>query len=84
MKFLTGYYNRGSGKKKWNVLESVFILIVIVAAMSAAVPNFEVHRVLVGQREYQQEQIISLANIGIGGIFKVDLNTARANLECTQ
>jgi cell division protein FtsQ len=85
VKFLTGYYNRGSGKKKWNVLESVFFILIVIVSGYVLLqsPIFEVHRVLVrGNENISEEQIISLANIGIGeNIFKVDLNTARANLE---
>jgi cell division protein FtsQ len=85
VKFLTGYYKRGNRKKKWNVLESIFFVLIVIVSGYVLLqsPIFEVHRVLVRGNEYiSEEQIISAANIGIGeNIFKVDLNTAKANLK---
>jgi len=82
---LTGYYKRSNGKKKWNVLESVFFILILIVSGYVLLqsPIFEVHQVHVRGNEFlSEDQIIAVANVGIGeNIFKVDLNAAVANLE---
>ena len=80
---MTGYYKRGNRKKNGMSWKAFFCFNSHCKRICpAAVANFEVHRVLVRGNEYISEQIISAANIGIGeNIFKVDLNTAKANLK---
>lgn len=82
---MAGYYKRSNAKKKWNVLESVFFILILIISGYVLLqsPIFEVHQVLVRGNEFlSEDQIITVANIGIGeNIFKVDLNMAVANLK---
>ena len=47
---MTGYYKRGNGKKKWNVLESIFFVLIVIVSGYVLLqsPIFEVHRVWCG------------------------------------
>lgn len=82
---MTGSIHGRRRQKKWNVIESVFfVLLVLVAGyILLRSPVFEVHRVLVRGNQFLSEDIIrSVADISTGvNIFKLDLAATAANLK---
>ena len=85
MKVLTGSFKGRRRQKKWNVIESIFfvLLVLVTGYVLLRSPLFEVHRVLVrGNQFLSEEKIRSLADIGMGiNIFKLNLAAVASNLK---
>lgn len=82
---MTGSFKGRRRQKKWNVVESIFfiLLVLVTGYVLLRSPFFEVHRVQVrGNQFLSEEKIRSVADIGIGiNIFKLDLAVASSNLK---
>lgn len=82
---MTGSFKGHGRQKKWNVIESIFfvLLVLVTGYVLLRSPFFEVHKVLVrGNQFLSEEKIRSVADIGIGtNIFKLDLGVSESNLK---
>ncbi|MDD3653325.1 MAG: FtsQ-type POTRA domain-containing protein [Desulfotomaculaceae bacterium] len=82
---MTGITGNNTIKKKWNVYESIFwiLIFLLTGFILLRSPLFEVRQVLVSGNQYlAEEKIRNIADIGIGlNIFKLNLSTIEENLK---
>lgn len=82
---MTGAYRGGINRKKWNIFESVFfiLLVLISGYILLRSPLFEIQRIVVqGHKQLAAEQVRTVAGISAGlNIFKLDRAAAAANLK---
>ena len=85
VKVLAGPFKGRMRQKKWNVMESVlFVIIVLVTGFILLnSPVFEVRKVLVrGNNFLDEEKILAVADIGLGvNIFKLKIADITSNLK---
>lgn len=74
---MTGFYRGGINRKKWNVLESLFFILLVLTSAFILLrsPLFEIRRVEVqGNNLLAAKQVREVAGIGAGvNIFKLDM-----------